>query len=90
MVAALVLGEAGFRPPDTTPSLAGTLLLVEIPPDFPALKAADLPLARDWRFYTREVFERAFGSGYLVTDFVHDKGHSYYVLTHSDSTLEAG
>ena len=36
-------------PPEKPAPLTGTLLLVEIPSDFPALKAADLPLARDWR-----------------------------------------
>ncbi len=75
-------------PPPKIPPLTGTLLLIEIPSDFMALKAADLPLARDWRFYTREVCEDAFASGYLVTDFVHDKGRSFYVLTHEDSTLQ--
>jgi predicted GNAT superfamily acetyltransferase len=75
------------RPPDRTPRLTGTLLLVEIPSDFLALKAADLSLARDWRFYTREVFENAFATGYLVTDFVHDKRRSFYVLTHGETTL---
>jgi len=82
----------GFAPclPEKTSSLTGTLLLVEIPSNFPALKAADLPLARDWRFYTREVFEDAFSTGYMVTDFVHDKGRSFYVMTHEDSTLQDG
>jgi predicted GNAT superfamily acetyltransferase len=74
-------------PPEETPSLTGTLLLVEIPSDFPALKASDLSLARDWRFYGREVFEDAFAAGYLVTDFIHDQGRSFYVLTHGKSTL---
>jgi predicted GNAT superfamily acetyltransferase len=76
------------HPPDAKSSMTGTLLLVEIPSDFPDLKAANLPLARDWRIYTREVFEDAFSKGYLVTDFVHGKGRSFYVLTHADSTLQ--
>ena len=80
-------GESVARPPEDTPAPAGTLLLVEIPYDFPALKAVDLALARDWRFFTREVFENGFASGYLVTDFVHDKGRSFYVLTHGETTL---
>jgi predicted GNAT superfamily acetyltransferase len=71
-----------------TTRLAGTLLLLEIPSDFPALKTSDMALARDWRFYTREVFEDAFARGYLVTDFVHDQGRSFYVLTHEASTLQ--
>jgi predicted GNAT superfamily acetyltransferase len=75
------------RPPKPVPALYGALALVEIPADLQALKAADLDLAREWRYYTREVFETAFGSGYLVTDFVHDQGRSFYVLTHGESTF---
>jgi len=75
-------------PPEETSSLTGTLLLIEIPSDFPSLKVADLPLAREWRFYTREVFENAFATGYMVTDFVHDNKRSFYVLMHEDSTLQ--
>jgi predicted GNAT superfamily acetyltransferase len=82
------LDRAGVvHPPEVILPLTGTLLLVEIPPDFLALKAIDLSLARDWRFYTREVFEKAFGSGYLVTDFVHENGRSFYVLTDGETTL---
>jgi predicted GNAT superfamily acetyltransferase len=75
------------RPTEETPRLEGTLLLVEIPSRFDVLRQADLALARDWRFYTREVFENAFAAGYLVTDFVYDQGRSFYVLTHGESTL---
>jgi predicted GNAT superfamily acetyltransferase len=76
------------HPPETIPPLSGTLLLIEIPVDFPTLKSTDLILARDWRFYTRGIFEEAFGIGYLVTDFIHDEEHSFYVLTHAESTLQ--
>lgn len=75
------------RPLGDLPRLNGAILLVEIPSDFSLLKRSDLALARDWRFYTREVFENAFAAGYLVTDFVHDRGRSFYVLAHGESTL---
>jgi predicted GNAT superfamily acetyltransferase len=88
MCPALIVGELGSRPPEMTPPLTGTLLLIEIPSDFPALKAADVTLARDWRFYIRDIFEDAFVSGYLVTDFIHDGSRSFYVLTHAESTLQ--
>lgn len=81
------VGDSSPRPPGSLPPLEGALLLVEIPPDFMAMKAADLPLARDWRFYGREVFEKAFADGYLVTDLIYRDGHSYYLLTHGDATL---
>ena len=51
------------------------------------MRAADLSLARDWRFYGREVFEKAFAGGYLVTDLIYGDGHSYYLLTHGEATL---
>ena len=76
------------RPPEHFSPLEGRLALAEIPADFIALKDADLLLARDWRFFSREVFETAFASGYIVTDFVFDQGRSFYVLSHGDSTLE--
>jgi predicted GNAT superfamily acetyltransferase len=76
------------HPSNSTFSLTGALVLFEIPANFPVLKAVNLPLAHEWRFYTRGFFEEAFISGYLVTDFVHEKGSSYYVLTHSNSTLQ--
>jgi predicted GNAT superfamily acetyltransferase len=80
------------RPPEHVPPLGDRLLLTEIPPDFLGLKAKDFALARDWRFFTRELFETAFAASYIVTDFVfdHADGHprGLYVLTHGESTLE--
>jgi predicted GNAT superfamily acetyltransferase len=80
------------RPPEHLPPFSGSLLLAEIPSDFMTLKEADFALARDWRFFTREVFETTFAEGYLVTDFVFDKSgnkaRSLYVLTDGETTLE--
>jgi predicted GNAT superfamily acetyltransferase len=80
------------RPPEKFSPLEGRLLLAEIPADFMSLKAGDLALARDWRFFSREVFETAFGAGYLVTDFIFDRSgqspRSLYVLAQGESTLD--
>ena len=80
------------RPPEHVPALESQLIAAEIPSDFMALKSADFTLARDWRFFTREFFETAFAEGYIVTDFVFDKGEnsprSFYILTDGESTLE--
>ena len=80
------------RPPEHFSPFNGSLLLAEIPPDFVMLKEVDFALARDWRFFTREVFETAFAEGYLVTDFVFErrdaKPRSLYVLTDGETTLE--
>jgi len=80
------------RPPEHFSPISGRIALAEIPSDFPALKDADFSLARDWRFFSREVFETAFHAGYIATDFIFDKSkdqpRSFYVLTHGESTLE--
>ncbi len=79
------------RPPEQVPPLGGHLLLTEIPGDFLALKDADFSLARDWRFFSRELFETAFAAGYLVTDYVFDRAdgipRGFYVLTHGETPL---
>jgi predicted GNAT superfamily acetyltransferase len=65
--------------------------MVEVPADFGALKVRDEGLARAWRDHARTVFEGAFASGYMVTDFVHLKGEriprSFYLLSHGEGTL---
>lgn len=79
------------RPPETFSSPQGALALAEIPTDFMALKRQDLPLARSWRSFSREVFSTCFEQGYLVTDFILDRSgeipRSFYVLAHGQSTL---
>jgi predicted GNAT superfamily acetyltransferase len=80
--------DGWFRPPEHFSPLEGKLALAEIPTDFSALKDGNFALARDWRFFSREVFETAFAAGYIVTDFVYDEGRSFYVLSHGESTLE--
>lgn len=76
------------RPPERFSPFEGRLALAEIPSDFSALKGDDFSLARDWRFFTREVFETAFSSGYIVTDFIFDGGRSFYVLSNGETTLQ--
>ncbi|HET6593977.1 MAG TPA: GNAT family N-acetyltransferase [Anaerolineales bacterium] len=75
------------QPPEHFSPLNGNLALAEIPSNFGALKDADFSLARDWRFFSREVFETAFAQGYIVTDFIYDQTRSFYVLAHGESTL---
>lgn len=73
-----------------SPKKDNDILLVEIPPDFQALRAADPELSLEWRMHTRALFERLFDKGYLVTDVVHLPGasaRSFYVLSHGESTL---
>ena len=79
-------------PPEHVPPFEDRLLLAEIPVNFQDLKSKDFALARDWRFFTRELFETAFKASYIVTDFIFDNNEGnprgLYVLTHGESTLD--
>jgi predicted GNAT superfamily acetyltransferase len=81
-----------IRPPENIPPFEDRLLLAEIPADFLDLKTKDFTLARDWRFFTRELFETAFAKKYIITDFIFDKrediARGFYILTHGESTLD--
>ncbi|MBK7451367.1 MAG: hypothetical protein IPJ47_18940 [Anaerolineales bacterium] len=78
--------------PEHVPAFDDRLLLVEIPTNFMDMKNKDFPLARDWRFFSRELFETAFAHNYIVTDFIFDSNEGsprgLYILTHGESTLE--
>lgn len=80
-------GDRWLHPPEHVSPLEGNLTLAEIPSDFSVLKDADFSLARDWRFFSRELFETAFAAGYIVTDFIYDHSRSFYVLAHGESTF---
>ena len=83
------IGTANLiQPPEHFSPLEGHLLLAEIPSDFNQIKSNDFALARDWRFFSRELFETAFDTEYIVTDFIHENGRSFYVLTNGKSTLQ--
>jgi predicted GNAT superfamily acetyltransferase len=79
------------RPCESPVTPEGALALVEIPSDYPNLRARDPTLGHAWREQTRSIFTSAFEAGYIVTDFVRLKGgrppRSYYVLSHGESTL---
>ena len=83
--------QPGDSGPDAIADVEGeNLLLLEIPPDFPALKEAKPQVALAWRLHTRAWFEELFQRGYLITDFIHLPGksaRSFYVLSHGESTL---
>lgn len=58
----------------------GSHCLVEIPSDISALKAKAPDLALRWRLQTREIFEAAFGMGYIAIDLLRYEGRNYYLL----------
>ena len=53
---------------------------VETPLDIQAMRTENLPLARDWRFKTREVFETYFARGYVAVDFSREANCNLYTL----------
>jgi predicted GNAT superfamily acetyltransferase len=80
------------RPPDHFAKFAGMIALVEIPADFQTIKARDIALALAWRQHTRELFEAAFQSGYLVTDFFREpmggRLRAFYAISQGDAKFE--
>jgi len=86
------LGENGLLyPGKEVDEPRGTLALVEIPPDFLAIKREVPELALTWRMHTREIFKHLFDRGYIVVDFIYLRGEryprSYYLLAHGEGTL---
>ncbi|MCB8948730.1 MAG: hypothetical protein H6653_12015 [Ardenticatenaceae bacterium] len=73
------VGENG-RPPATTQSPSEASHFVQVPRNFQAVKARDLPLALDWRLHTRQLFTDLFAQNYVVTDFVLQQGCAFYFV----------
>ena len=75
-----------LRPRRMTGVPESTFALIEIPRDFHELEARERGLADDWRYHIREVFEKMFAAGYIVTDFVSDhfegRRRAFYLLSH--------
>lgn len=60
------------------------IILVEIPVDLDRMREEDLPLARDWRLKTRDMFERLLSGGYTITGFIHEAGRSFHLLERAE------
>jgi predicted GNAT superfamily acetyltransferase len=84
----LIGASSLLHPPEHFSPFERHLLLAEIPSDFNTIKSEDFALARDWRYFSRELFETAFNSGYIITDFIYEDERSFYVLTNGMSTLQ--
>ena len=93
---AVLVNESTFSsaglpvPPPNYINHPSNLMLAEIPADFQAVKQQDFSLALRWREHTRDLFEKLFSSGFLVTDTVRyedEEGHerSFYLLTFEDA-----
>lgn len=65
-------------------AIAGKQVLLQIPADVEALKAADMAYARAWRYQLRRLAESAFAAGYQVIDYVRDGDVGLYLLTQEE------
>lgn len=95
LAAHLAAGAFALNPPDasgrlvppTAPAAATSLpaaVLLDLPADFHALKAADPELALRWRLGVREAFQALFARDYVISDFVAQPGpdpRAAYVLS---------
>jgi len=70
---------------DVAERSTGSHVLVEVPVDLDALRAADPGIAREWRIGTRGLFEDLLGkSGYTAVGFIHEAGRSFHLLERCD------
>ena len=73
--------QNGFlAPPDAFEKPVDTFCLIEIPDDINDLKVIAPDLALRWRLHTRQIFETAFGAGYIVVDLLRREERNFYVL----------
>lgn len=62
----------------------GDALLIQIPADIDALRAADMPRARAWRYQVRALARAAFAAGLVVVDYARDADTGLYLLAAGD------
>lgn len=57
--------------------------LVGVPENFQEIKKNNFPLARKWRYATREIFNGLYAAGYQATDIIRapETAQSYFVFT---------
>jgi predicted GNAT superfamily acetyltransferase len=74
------------QPAETYAMPTSSMVLIEIPINFPLMAREEPALAQDWRLHTRELFQWLLGRGYLVTDFLHElhegRDRAFYLLSH--------
>jgi predicted GNAT superfamily acetyltransferase len=77
--AAAPLANPDPRAPAALPP--GDAALIQIPADSDALREADMPKARAWRYQVRTLARAAFAAGLVVTEYARDGDTGLYLLT---------
>lgn len=88
---ALEADPATSAPGGPALGLDAPAVLLEIPTDFPAIRARDLGLANAWRVASREAFLHYFSRGYRAVDFLLHRGERLrgeYVLSRETDEVE--
>lgn len=79
-------------PADFVEEATGSMALLEIPLDFPAIIRTDESLARAWQAHIREQIKRLFKADYIITDFVRDvyegRDRVFYLFTRRDPQVD--
>jgi predicted GNAT superfamily acetyltransferase len=85
--------SGALNPVESRMGLTVDTLLLEVPPEFQAIKTLSMELAREWRSHTAQLFTHYFERGYAVTDFISERSdqrrHNYYVLTNNQQYNDA-
>lgn len=88
-----ITSDGAVFPAETFIQPAGSLALVEIPLNFPAIVTSNESLAMRWRLQTREVFQSMFRHGFVVTDFVRapyeGRDRALYVMSYNGPQFES-
>lgn len=82
------LAADGTPIPASQPNpIAGSLALLEIPPNFYGLLEGNPTLAATWRDHVREMFIGVMSAGFIVTDFLHEafenRPRAFYLLSYN-------
>lgn len=75
-----ILPNGFLAAPSTFDPPASSFCWLQVPPDFPLLKAGASDLALQWRLHTRDLFETYFNAGYTAVDFCRGDDRNFYLL----------
>lgn len=80
-------------PSEATTAPIGSMALLEIPVNFPALVESNPSLAQVWRTHTRALFKSLFNAGFMVTDFLRTtfqgRERAFYLLSYNGPQFES-
>ncbi|MFN8529886.1 MAG: GNAT family N-acetyltransferase [Anaerolineae bacterium] len=71
----------------------GSLALIEIPTNIPAVQKSNPDLAKAWRLHLRAVFTNVYQQGFIVTDFLREtyegRDRAFYLVSYNGPQYES-